>query len=197
MKRARQWEKQGRFWNSHEATESNYFWDDVQRIFEPVDVTDLKVNKKNLKLSTLMGATLALVPKKSWRCYLVRRQRGDKRPFGMLILDAKHKLELKIDDLQGDKHGNAHTSDIYVRHIQIREKELKRFKVEIRYFNKVQSQEHLMSFYIDENIDFICQLIRVHLMAMNRVYSQSVLSIPRIPRFSAEKNLAKLFLVNG
>ena len=161
MKKATLWEKQGRFWNSHEATDNNYFWDDVQRIFEPVELTDLKVNKKNLKLSTLMAP---LAPKKSWRCYLVRRQRGDKQPFGMLILDAKHKLELKIDDIQGDKHGNAHTSDIYVRQIQIREKEQKRFKVEIRYFNKVQSVEHVVSFYIDEKVDFICQLIRVHLM---------------------------------
>ena len=62
--------------------------------------------------------------------------------------------------------GNAYTSDIYVKSLNIRRRtgEQKGFKIEMRYVNKVQSTENLATFYIDEKVAFICQLVRAHLM---------------------------------
>ena len=62
--------------------------------------------------------------------------------------------------------GNAYTSDIYVKSLNIRRRtgEQKGFKIEMRYVNKVQSTENLATFYIDDKVAFICQLVRAHLM---------------------------------
>ena len=94
--KAHQWEKAGRYWNNEEASESNFFWADVQRVFDPVEITDLKVNKKT-KGGFLEKALPG--PRKSWKCYVIKRSL--EKQFSMIIVDSKNKLELKIDDLQG------------------------------------------------------------------------------------------------
>ena len=98
---AKNWEKSrdpqvSRHWNSSEASEKNYFWDDVQRVFEPVEFYDYSLTKNtNLgKITKKVGIKI----KKSCKCYLVKRTRN---PFSLIIIDSKNKLELKIDDIQG------------------------------------------------------------------------------------------------